>query len=444
MTHKIVFLTVNICFCFLANILFGQTNSLNLNTTAGKFIPTGLVHPSLVNKLYQLTGNKLKWFAAGDQYRLLRKELKSRIDNAANMGLQKSRYHSTELDQGVDNIYLPQDSMDAMQMDRIFTDAAIAYCKDIYQGSDVRKWLMYDEISQKYEEADNTYILYRLASLQTARDLSGFFSSLEPGTKEYLMLRNKLQYRQDTLTSLQKKQLITSVNFYRWIHHFNFEKYIVVNIPSATLRYYEYDSLKLQMKLVVGKTSTKTPRFAAYCNQVILYPYWNVPSSIALKELLPKIKRDPKYIDDLNMQLVNANGKVVNHYQLNWNKYNSSYFPFRLRQSTGCDNSLGVIKFDLTSPFSVYLHDTNNKKAFLSSTRFLSHGCIRLEKPIDLANHILFNKIDNKFVEACLKEQVPVPVNLIKPVPVFVVYQTVQADGKNELSFYKDIYGLLK
>lgn len=444
MGNKILYIPFLIVLC-VGNIYpFAQANSLQLNNKRETVISSGLIHPLLVNKLYQLTGNKLKWFISGDQSQLLRAELKNKIDNSGNVGLQKNKYHSFELGQNFDHDYPTQDSLAAMQMDRMFTDAAIAYCKDVYQGVDINKWMMYDEISKKYEEADNSYLINKLASIISANDLLDFFNSLEPKTGEYAALKMKLQYKTDSLTSLQKKQLTTSLNFYRWIHHFNFDKFIVVNIPAATLKYYEFDSVKLKMKLVVGKTSTKTPRFAAYCKQVILYPYWNVPSSIALNELLPKIKRNPQYIDALNMQLVNSKGQVVNHYNLNWGNYSRSYFPFRLRQSTGCDNSLGVIKFDLTSPFSVYLHDTNNKKAFLSATRFLSHGCIRLEKPVDLANNLLFNKIDNKFLEACLKDQVPVPMNLAKPVPVFVVYQSADTDEKNEVQFYKDIYGLLK
>ena len=443
MTNKVLFIIFILPFCLVNKHSFAQTNSIRVKT-ANDFIAQGLIHTSLVNKFYQLTGNRLKWFIVSEQSQLLRKELKSRIDSLANMGLQKNKYHSADLDKNIDKEFQLPDSIAAMQMDRLFTDAAIAYCKDVYQGVDIGRWMKYDEISKKYEGADNTFLLNRLASVKSANDLAIFFNSLEPKNKEYLILLNKLQYRADTLTSLQKKQLTTSLNFYRWVHHFNFEKYIVVNIPSASLKYYEYDSLKLQMKLVVGKPSTKTPRFAAYCSQLILYPYWNVPTSIALKELLPKIKRNPKYIDQLNMQLINSGGEVVDHYKLNWSNYGSSYFPFRLRQSTGCDNSLGVIKFDLTSPFSVYLHDTNNKNAFLSSTRFLSHGCIRLEKPIDLANNVLFNKVDSKYLEACLKDQVPVPKNLVRPVPVFVIYQTAEMDVKNEIKFYKDIYGLLK
>ena len=88
------------------------------------------------------------------------------------------------------------------------------------------------------------------------------------------------------------------------------------------------------------------------------------------------------------------------------------------------------------------MHDTNNKGVFLSLMRYLSHGCIRLEKPIELANFLLIKKIDNKFLEACMKDQVPVPINLAKQVPVFVIYQMAETDSRDAVKYYKDIYGL--
>lgn len=428
-------------FCFKHNYTFAQTNIFsptnNLNQSVAK-----LIHPILVNRLYELNTNNLIWFLSGEQSHLLRNALKNKIDSSVNIGLQKNKYHYTDLVESLDKNFFPQDSIAAMQLDRIFTDAAIAYCKDVYQGYNIDHWISYDEISKKYEDADNTFLLKILTQIKSANGLNDFINSLEPKTNEYLLLKTALQYKPDTLSSLKKQQLATSLNFYRWVHHFNFQKYIVVNIASATLQYFEYDTLKLSMKVVVGKPFTKTPRFAAYTNQVILYPYWNVPASIAVKELLPKIKRNPHYIEDLNMALINSSGNIVDHNNLNWKNYNSSNFPFRLRQSTGCDNSLGVIKFNLTSPLGVYLHDTNNKGVFLSLMRYLSHGCIRLEKPIELANFLLIKKIDNKFLEACMKDQVPVPINLAKQVPVFVIYQMAETDSRDAVKYYKDIYGL--
>jgi L,D-transpeptidase YcbB len=102
------------------------------------------------------------------------------------------------------------------------------------------------------------------------------------------------------------------------------------------------------------------------------------------------------------------------------------------------------MKFNLTSPLGVYLHDTNNKAGFLSNYRYYSHGCIRIQEPIKLANYLLPNLIESDFVESCFKDQVPFPINLINPVPVFIVYQTAEADIKNVVKYYKDVYGLLK
>lgn len=274
-----------------------------------------LMHPSLVNRLYKLSGNKLFWFSPGEQSHSLRLALKNKVDSSAKLGLRKYKYHYDKLTRNIDKNLTTEDSVNAKKLDKLFSDAAITYCKDIYQGTGIDSWIKYDEFSRKYEDADNVYLLNNLAAVQSADDFVRFLNSLEPGEKEYLLLKNELQNNL-RLTSLQRLQLITSINFYRWMHHFNFEKWIVVNIASATLRYYEYDSLKLGMKVVVGKPSTRTPRFAAHCNQVILYPYWNVPASIALNELLPQFKRNPGDIDILNMQLIDAKGNIIDHHRL--------------------------------------------------------------------------------------------------------------------------------
>jgi murein L,D-transpeptidase YcbB/YkuD len=146
----------------------------------------------------------------------------------------------------------------------------------------------------------------------------------------------------------------------------------------------------------------------------------------------------------MNMQVIDRNGTVLDHHKMNWKNYSSKNFPYRFRQSTGCDNSLGVIKFNITDPYSVYLHDTNNKIAFFSGYRYYSHGCIRVEQPIELANVLLTGRADTSFLNACYKQQVPVPVDLLKPVPVFVIYSTAATDASGKIKYYKDIYGLLK
>ena len=102
------------------------------------------------------------------------------------------------------------------------------------------------------------------------------------------------------------------------------------------------------------------------------------------------------------------------------------------------------MKFNLTDPFNVYMHDTNNKAGFLSDKRFYSHGCIRIEKPLQLANLILPTPVDSSFVQSCLKDETPMDLNLVVTVPVFVIYSTVGVDANNNVVYYKDVYDLLK
>jgi murein L,D-transpeptidase YcbB/YkuD len=157
-------------------------------------------------------------------------------------------------------------------------------------------------------------------------------------------------------------KLTTSINQFRWIHHFKLDKFVVVNIPSATLGYYVNDSIQLQMK-VVGEAIHTYSAFCHYCDKIILFPYWNVPHSIAVKEFLPIFKKTPAMVTIMNMQVLDYRGNIISENEIKWSLYSKDYFPYRIRQSTGCDNALGVMKFNLTSPFDVYMHDTNMKSA---------------------------------------------------------------------------------
>jgi L,D-transpeptidase YcbB len=401
-------------------------------------------YPELVEQFYRQNQQQLFWYNNLQAADSLRAALLTAADSAVNLGLQKEKYHYATLSLLKPKHFSAGDSLEAMQADKVFTDAAITLSKHIYQGVNISTVLGYDDVSAKYTAADNDFLIHGLLTVKDAPSLLQFFQSLQPAEKEYYLLKQELQLQQQQKNIARAKQLSIALNYFRWIHHFKFDKVIVVNIASASLWYYERDSMKLMMKVVVGKPATKTPRFAAWCNQVILYPYWNVPTSIALNELLPKFKRSPAAIDNMNMQVVDGNGKVLNHYTLNWKNFSSRNFPYRFRQSTGCDNSLGVIKFNITDPYSVYLHDTNNKIAFFSGYRYYSHGCIRVEQPVELGNFLLDNRLDTNFLNACYKQQSPVPVDLLKPVPVLVIYSTAETDATGKIKYYKDVYGLMK
>lgn len=195
---------------------------------------------------------------------------------------------------------------------------------------------------------------------------------------------------------------------------------IELDIAGAEAVLYRAGQPKLSMRAVVGKPSTKTPMFASRLEAVVFNPPWNVPVSIASKEIAPKAARDPTYL-------------ARHHYVIT---------PNGLQQSPGPDNALGQVKFDLPSPFGVYLHDTPSKGAFARPMRALSHGCMRLEKPLELATELLGQQGWTRAqVEGAVAAGTTRRVSLAQPTPLFVVYRTAFVDAAGEVQFRPDVYG---
>jgi len=240
------------------------------------------------------------------------------------------------------------------------------------------------------------------------------------------------------------KQLTLSINYYRWLYSLSQqESVIVVNTPAAYMKVYYQGAVIIEMKMVVGKPSTPTPTLSSRLQQVVLYPYWTVPYSIAIKELLPSIKRNPGFIDAGNYQVLNKQGKIMNPYTINWSLLNAKNFPYIIRQSTGCDNALGLIKFDFYSPFGVYLHDTPSKSLFILKKRFFSHGCMRLGDPMKLGHLVLKNNaiaIDTLEQKGCLRNQRPIYVPPDVRIPVVVWYNPAGIDSSGRVIYYEDVY----
>lgn len=437
-------LSFHICLSFLLILNAVVKSSAQEN----QFIP-GRSAPShysaeLVEEFYQLNHNQLFWYSSSGHAILLRNCLLQWLDSSIHLGLSPAGYHYPELLQFQSRNIVAGDSVLLKEADRLFTDAALTFCSDLYMGRNIPSLINSDEISSSCIAEDKRFLLQTLINCSSDSLFNLFIFSLEPGGNDYYMLKKALADKMNTGDSVHVKFISYSLNIYRWIHHFHLQEYAVVNIPSATLRYYKMDSLLFQMKTVVGMPSAKTPRLATYLNKIIYYPYWNVPRKIVINEYLPIFKRNPAMVDSLNMQIINAHGSIMDYRKLNWGLFTKENFPYDLRQSTGCDNALGVIKFNLSSPYDVYMHDTNFKRAFSHERRFYSHGCIRLEKPILLANQILGGKVDSNYLQSCLRDQEPIPISIDKRIPVFVVYMPALADESENIIYYRDVYGFLK
>lgn len=248
----------------------------------------------------------------------------------------------------------------------------------------------------------------------------------------------------NTPIAIRVEELKLAINTVRWLRCKSMLLPVfIVNIPSANLLVIHKGNVLLQSKVIVGKKTTPTPTLASQITEVILYPYWTVPNKIASRELLPLIQRNPGYLEANNMQVLNKAGKIVNPAGVNWNALSPAWFPYTLRQSTGCDNSLGIVKLNFYSPYGVYLHDTPWKVLFNFNRRYFSHGCMRVEKALELA-HFLLNEntiaIDTLVEKGCIRNQAPLPVPVKEKVPVFVFYNTAWFDSTGLVQFNDDIY----
>jgi len=240
------------------------------------------------------------------------------------------------------------------------------------------------------------------------------------------------------------KQLNLSINYYRWLACLTGKRAVIlINIPAAYMKVYKDYKTILEMKMVLGKSSTPTIPMGSEVYEVIAYPYWYVPFSIATREILPAVKRNVSYLKANKYQVINQEGKVIDPNAINWNELSRNYFPYTIRQATGCDNSLGRLKLNFHNPFNAYLHDTNSKGLFSHSRRFYSHGCMRMEKPFELGSLVLKNNaiaIDTFATKGCLNNQPPVIVPVEVKMPVIAWYNPAGIDSLGNILFFEDVY----
>lgn len=216
-----------------------------------------------------------------------------------------------------------------------------------------------------------------LAAVNTFRRKNSYPEEDEVGKITIDALNRPLEYYQDKLRANMER--------YRWRRtKSKHDKHIEVNVAPAILFASQKDSLPLITRVCVGSVTNKTPLLESDISYLNLNPIWNVPTSIAQKEVAVLQKKDPTYIKRNNMKLYKG-GKEVDVESINWKEVNPSKFAYTIRQNSGERNALGLIKFMFNNAFSIYLHDTPSKAAFSRKNRAVSHGCVRVQKPFDLA-----------------------------------------------------------
>ncbi|MFD2245527.1 L,D-transpeptidase family protein [Pontibacter ruber] len=224
--------------------------------------------------------------------------------------------------------------------------------------------------------------------------------------------------------------------------------YLIVNIPEYALRLVDSSNVILETRTIIGKPDLPTRSVRTAVHTIIVNPSWIIPRSIASKEILPILKRNPGYLDKRDMRLFKPTilgGYVrVNPWQINWAKVTPHNFNYRIVQKPGEQNELGRIKFLFNTRVDQYLHDTKNRQLFDLEYRALSHGCIRVQHPEELAKYLLQERsgYSAKRVERLLTSKKPEQnIRLKKPTPLLITYLTAWIDNRDRIQFRDDIYG---
>ena len=309
--------------------------------------------------------------------------------------------------------------------------------------------------------------LSRGDSAAVVRDLSArlsHFGDLPPGNESYVFdskiekAVKRFQARheltadgvvgQATLKALNVsmkdriQQIMINMERWRWVPPGMNGDYIYVNLPQFELSIYRNNKKIDRMKVIVGKEGAETIVFNDEIKYVVINPYWNIPNSIAIEEVLPQIKKDKQYLVDANIDVgINWNFEILNQDTINWENISKSNFHYTLRKEPGPDNPLGKIKFIFPNNFAIYLHDTPVRELFDKRKRGFSHGCIRLEKPFLLADHILGIQRDREDIQRLLEEEQNKWITLPQQMPIYILYFTTWVDEQNIIHFTEDIYG---
>ncbi len=238
-------------------------------------------------------------------------------------------------------------------------------------------------------------------------------------------------------------QIKLNMERWRWLPRKLPARHIRVNIAGFYLQAYDQHQLQHRINVIIGRLDRSTPIFKKDMTHVVFNPYWRVPHSIAVKDILPKLQKNPSYFHKEKMQLLYKNTPIETEY-INWWRYSASNFPYQFRQLPGKHNALGQIKFMFPNRFNIYLHDTHHPELFSKAQRTFSSGCVRVEKPQTLAEYVLAKQEvpwSKAEIQSAMDSENSRQVDLDAALPVYILYWTVWVNENGLAHFRNDIYG---
>lgn len=241
-------------------------------------------------------------------------------------------------------------------------------------------------------------------------------------------------------------QVVANMERLRWLPDHLGERHVMVNIPGFWLTAVDKGETRLSMPVIVGSTVRQTPVFNSKISYLVLNPTWTIPETIARKDILPKVLKDPGWLIGQGIEVFDGwseDAQVLNPYDVDWHAVGERITRYRLRQAPGPLNSLGRVKFMFPNDFDIYLHDTPQRNKFGRAVRTLSSGCVRVGDPDALTAFLTEGMpgwSEEKHREI-LDSGTTKTVWLRRPTPVYLLYQTVWREPDGQMVFRPDIYG---
>ncbi len=248
------------------------------------------------------------------------------------------------------------------------------------------------------------------------------------------------------------QQVKLSMEKIRWVTRTPEAQYIYVNLALQKFRLYEQGQVAMAMRTINGRPERMSPMLVDRLFRIELNPDWTVPEKLIIEDKKPAVLKNPNFLREHNLVLYDGRGREISSRQVDWSQVYEGHVPFTMKQSPGTGNALGVLKFDLTNDYSIYMHDTNERPLFTSTHRLLSSGCVRLEHPLELAKYLLRNDptwqrpgmLESNLATTPVADPgLPLEyfIKLQTPVPTYLMYLSVDFGENGEILFADDYYG---
>lgn len=399
------------------------------------------------------------------------KKAVAKISNAGEHGLDSALFQSAKLNELITKVYNKKSIRNVEDAYNALIELELTAANSLTNYSNAIQFgvLSPRKIYARYFTATKRPDSASFAAVFQTKDVKLFLDSIQPKNKQYIALQQALKAGLAIPGyTAEEAERVLKVNLerLRWKNLPTEDKYVWVNIPDFTLDVVEKGKSVLQMKVCVGEGrnedntdrlkeydeddlkkdrpfSRETPQLKSLIHSVQVNPIWNIPESIATNEISKLAAKDPYYLSNNNIDVFLDGQLVQDPETIDWGSPSVGKV-YTFKQRPGDENSLGKIKFLFNNESSVYLHDTPNKAGFKLQMRAISHGCVRVEKPADLAEALFGQGKKLELIKSEMASSNPTARDVALPnkVPVYLVYFTCWADEGGKLQYRKDVYGL--